>query len=272
MHRYTLSDEVLVCGYDFWGRSTSVLFRPVDKPGWFWQTACGERVLIDHRIAQTKKNRIVLASGSERMHVYEHLGALRYLGLDGILVVPETSWLPYDGSAALFLDACKPKFQRSGTMRFVHAAAAFLANGNRHVSYEATRTCGMTIEVGIDYPGIGAEHATYHAPHTSLQKVLRTKTQGWPPYRRYAAQIASAFGWPHADSIVWPQEHDPATTRRLFAKHRALDILGALSLVGPPGTLLAGTYYSVRGGHALDVSLLQMLGESIRLAPRERAG
>jgi UDP-3-O-acyl-N-acetylglucosamine deacetylase len=67
------------------------------------------------------------------------------------------------------------------------------------------------------------------------------------------------LGWPHLGNAVWPQEYPPAEALRLFARHRLLDIAGAIAVLCPPGGIFAGRISSHRAGHAQDVELVRLL-------------
>ena len=267
MKRFTLSKAVQVCGRDFLGRSTSVLLHPIKKEGWHWLVG-DTQVPIDWRVASVLKNRITLLYNSTKLHVYEHLGALRYTGLDSVLIVSESEWLPYDGSGSIFWDAVKPYLVEDGAIPFVQVDKSFPWSGIApRVAYQSSSEVGgLRLNGHINYKGIGSYHTEWNIEtDADIMELIPVKTQGWPKYRRTVARVASTFGWPHMKNVTWPQEHDDGTTLDLFLKHRMYDMLGALSLARPPDQLLGGDYYSFCAGHTHDFSLVCRLGEALAL-------
>lgn len=261
MNRYVLRRAVHVHGRDFFGRRASVRLEPTCTRGWVWYTG-GRDVPITPDIAKVRKNRIALTWGRGTLNVYEHLGVLRFAGLDNVRIVSETAWLPYDGSAVLFWEACRPHMVREGALErycipSVLVETEATRKGHRQVAFVPGNTEALVVSVKIDYPGLGSHSARYMFPGDDIVPILLTPTQGWPRKRRLFARSARLFGWPHAENIVWPQEHGERETLEMFARHRALDILGALSIVCPAGGIMVGQFESVCGGHKHDIALLQ---------------
>jgi len=258
MNRHLLTEEVLVGGKDFWGRTTSVLLTPTEKSGWYWNVQGGP-LLIDKNVLDVKRRRIMLRHHGERMHVSEHLLPLRMAGIDNVLVTPETDWLPYDGSAKIFWDACKNKLQHSGEFQSVSFDNTQVKDGRRFVRYSPTPENDLIIDVTIDYPKLGSYRKVTEMSKLKFHQLARVKTQGWPPYSKHIACLAAKFGWPHYNNVVWPKDSSDLSVLRQFSLHRTLDILGAVSALLSPGTMLTGTIHSHCAGHAHDVQLVHRL-------------
>ena len=122
----------------------------------------------------------------------------------------------------------------------------------------------LRLNVMIDYPGIGNDFSFFSFPDSSaLQRVVSAYTQGWPPRLFYLSKAASMFGWPNHKKIIWPQEHEPRELLRLFSTHRAMDLLGALSIICEKG-LLAADIVSTCSGHRDDLVVLPKIAEKLR--------
>ena len=256
MDRFVLEAPVDINGRDFWGRKASVRLEPIDVLGWYWQVN-GVDVLLDPTLLASRRSRVSLVHDGRHLEVFEHLGALRFSGLDSVRIVTESSWLPYDGSSLLFWKKCAPLMRPVGVLERFCVSEQVSVSGKRSVSYAPRPFDTLAVDVFVDYPRVGQHRQTWNFPHPSFGQVARVKTQGWPPWRHPFAEVATWLGWPHGDSVVWPQEQDPFLVRRLFARHRALDILGTFSVLCPPGGILTGSIISRCAGHAHDIELVQ---------------
>ncbi len=269
MKRYVLREPIEIHGFDFWGRRVSVRLEPTGKPGWFWRVD-GIDMPVDKRLVANKRNRITLVFGRRRLHVFEHLGALRFSGLDGIRIVTSDSWLPYDGCADMYWKACSPHMEQAGELTPYAvrspSSVAMFEPFQRSVTLSPMPAYCLSVAIHIDYPGIGPHGESFSFPGTRFAAVARVKTQGYPASRIHLAELLSLFGWPHRDNVIWPSEHDSRLVKRLFARHRALDVLGALSVLCPPGGILVGTYASWCAGHGQDVELVRKT-EVYKVAP-----
>lgn len=263
MERLVLKEEVLIPGPNFKGYSTSVLLHPVKERGWFWY-AGNDIVPITPELLSRRKNRLTLTHKGHKLHVFEHLGPLRFSGLDSVLIIPESSWLPYDGSAIIFWDACKYKLHPAGTLDYCRAKPLKheYKQKNKRLRYDPF-TLGndrvLHVNVEVDYRRLGNCKLHTAVSEDRFDEIAYPKTQGWPPSRRPLAIAAGWCGWPHRHNAIWPQEHSPEETRYLFAAHRRLDLLGALSTVCLPGHTLSGQVSSYRAGHKEDVKFVQGL-------------
>jgi len=260
MDRFILTKSVVIRGHDFWGRTTAVRIEPTSSRGWYWQVN-GTDVHINPSMLASRRNRIALMHDKRELHVFEHLGALRFAGLDNVRLITDNAWLPYDGSAGLFWSACQPYIRRDGLSRLYTASqrvsvARYQGHGERSVTYEPGPSRTLEVRVYINYPELGELDRTWTFPRVSFGEIGYTKTQGWPRWRRPFAKVASRLGWPHERAVIWPQEHSAEHTLELFARHRALDIVGALSVLCPAGGVLVGKVSSHCAGHADDINLI----------------
>lgn len=259
MNRYVLEQEVHICGRDFFGREASVILRPTREKGWYWQ-ADNEVVPLSPAILTRKWRRLALTHKGAELNVFEHLGALRFTGLDNVLIVSATNWLPHDGSAAIFWDACKPHVRSAGTLVGQQMTPQQRFEGDRSLRY--SHYCGevLVVHVAVDYPSLGQGKAYGAFPSIAeFESIASVRTQGWPRWSRNAAIVAGWCGWPHRHNSVWPQEHPAADTSRHFAQHRMIDLLGALSVACPPGGMMTGAIRSRCAGHALDAAFVRQL-------------
>jgi hypothetical protein len=260
-----LTRPVLVAGRDIWGRRTQVVLEPAGTPGWFWRVGA-EDISLNPDILVQRRHRLVLVHRRAALHIVEHLLALRVIiGVDGVRIVPKSSWLPYDGSAAMFWGALEPALAEGDDLVPARIAGDFSAGGERPVTYDGVATDALEINVAIDYPGLGATELSQCFPtrDAAAETIIATKAGGWPPGRRNIARAMAAIGWPHLGNAVWPQDYPPAEALQLFARHRLLDLAGAIAVLCPPGGILCGRISSSRAGHAQDVELVRLLAAAM---------
>jgi UDP-3-O-acyl-N-acetylglucosamine deacetylase len=259
--RLVLIRPVTIAGRDIWGRGVRLTLEPVEAPGWFWRVGASD-IPLTPAILLHRRQRLALAYGAVELHIVEHLLALRVIaGVDGVRIVSSASWLPYDGSAAMFWRALRPALEEDADLVPTTIDGSFSAGGERPIAYDGTAGDGLDVAVSIDYPRLGVTELRQRFParDASAEAIIATKAPGWPPHRRRMARAMACFGWPHLGNAVWPQEHPPAETLRLFARHRLLDIAGAFAVLCPPGGILNGRISSQRAGHAQDVELVRLI-------------
>lgn len=262
MDRLILEKPVHVNGVDFWGRRSSLTLEPIAVPGWFWLVD-GCDIPLGPSLLSSEKNHIALSHGAKKLRVFEHLGPLRLAGLDSVRIVTKDEWLPYDGCSDIFWKACAPHLRHDGKLKkytFAHGTSVCQTTRrlDKSVSVEPGPEDFLKIKVFINYGNLGSHEQQWCMPGVDFKKISRAKTPGWPRWRYYAGWVwATTRGWPHFENVVWPQEHGKMLTKRLFARHRMLDILGALSVLCPPGGVLTGTVHSRCAGHAHDIKLVR---------------
>lgn len=265
--RYTrrvLNKEITVSGPNFWGWDSTVILRPAPKgAGWWWQLPNGHVVAINDKTLTSSKRRLVLRHDTHTLNAPDHLLPLA-AAVNGVCIVQQpgwrNSWMPYgDGSGSIFWHAVEPGlvtptehdtvpvYQRIITVRNARKVVSFTPHPSR-----------LEITVHIDYPGLGKHSETFVFPE-DFPEVIKTPTQGWPPKLYRVSQLAGILGWPHKNSVVWPQRQSASETLAMFARHRALDLLGVIAATMPAHMVLSGIYESAYAGHREDIELLRTL-------------
>lgn len=263
MKRLVPTRPVAIAGRDFWGRGARIVLEPSEAPGWFWRAGADDIPLTPDMLVH-RRQRLNLAHGGRELHIVEHLLALRVVaGIDGVRIVSPGGWLPYDGSAEMFWRALRPVLTEGPELVSHSFAGSFATTGGRHVAFSEGGDA-LDVSVAIDYPGLGATalRQAFPARGAAVDAIVATKAPGWPPTRRRLARLASCLGWPHYRDATWPQEHSPAATLELFARHRLLDLAGAFAVLCPPGGIVTGRVTSASAGHAQDVELVRMLASA----------
>ncbi|MFZ2072624.1 MAG: hypothetical protein WA101_01735 [Minisyncoccia bacterium] len=277
MNRRILTRDVTVPGPNFFGTKSSITFVPVEEPGWFLLVGEGEKlqkIPIDHRIASYCSGRIKISFNSTEINIWEHIGALRFLGIDGIGVkVPVGSkWPPYLGGAAAYykelvpyiktIDEKIPEIKIRGCSswrdlskieRIVFIAET--ANGSM-------QNRSLILDVSAQWKPFPEDHIWLNVGEESrdflINEVFQSKPQGYPLSRYYAAKTASFFGWPNMKYISWANDFkSPEEFAHQCCLHRVQDFLGGLSLASH-FALPKGSAYSLNGGHKGDLRVVKV--------------
>jgi hypothetical protein len=251
---------VVVSGRDFFGRMSQIKFSPFYLPGWHWK--CGREIVpINSDIACCKPRRITLQYKEYILDMYEHIGALRWTGLDGV-VIESSSMPPYHGRVKELWDALKPfiaetKEEVPRIRPRMHCSVMIFEKNDRGRGLSVSPTNDRLIfRIFIEIEGMGKEN-NYEFP-MALEEVFGAYTIGWPPQLYYLSKSVALFGWPHHKQIEWTQEN----TREIFLEkvslHRLADLLGGLSLI-THDRLVSAQVISIRGGHKIDMDLIKMI-------------
>ncbi|MDE2578407.1 MAG: UDP-3-O-[3-hydroxymyristoyl] N-acetylglucosamine deacetylase [Hyphomicrobiales bacterium] len=228
--------------------------------------SCGRTIPALWRHGERVALRTQLRRGAARLSTVEHvLAALAGLGVDNALIEIEGAEAPaLDGSAApigrAILDAgittlAAPR-RRIEILKTVRAETA---EGFAELSPGA----GLSLDVAIDFahPAIGAQRIVWRPdPGTFMRDIAPARSFGFLAdvealWRTGLARGAGldntlafdARGPVNPEGVRFPDE---------CVRHKALDALGDLALAGAP---IEGTFRSLRGGHALNLAVLQAL-------------
>ncbi len=261
MKRLRLKQKVEVTGRDYFGRPASISFTPSETPGWFLEGG----IPITPDIVNHSTRRMVLQSGCVTLNIFEHIGVLRYLGLDEV-TISSTPWPPYITAGELWRKL-QEHVEAVGEMEWVCMNYPKMCigvcdkEGNRSTKMSQGTVGKMQITIRIDYKNLPhSEPLRCSLPsdegEATLLHSLDVGSQGWPPKLYHLSRVISVFGWPHHKLITWPQEHSPQETVSRFMQHRLVDLLGCLAVACPPGRLLSGNVVSEQSGHKGDIDLI----------------
>jgi len=124
----------------------------------------------------------------------------------------------------------------------------------------------LKLIVKIDFSGLGkyeAEYVFFTSSHVeTMETILRAKTPSWPTFPLwFISKVLSLIGWPHhKESILWKNGHSNEEMLRLMADHRALDLMGLLSLLCRDG-MFCGTVISQTSGHHADLQAVRLAND-----------
>lgn len=261
-----LTEPIIMSGVDLRGQPCEMLCYPIKKPGFFWKSSKETPpVPILPRLADKKLRRLVLKNGEYRLDVFEHFGALRWFGFDG-LVLATNGTAPYFGRALEFCRAlkiaCVPSVDKMSWMTVKKRVYSYhLWNPWRFVElrpHTSGNPC-LKVRIYIDYPGLGSKERVFVIPGEPLEEIFETYALGWPSWLYYISKNLPLSWWCHHCHVNWPQQcksKDEALDKAL--RHHLLDLLGYLALLCN-GHLLAGEVVSCMAGHSHDLNLIRKI-------------
>jgi UDP-3-O-[3-hydroxymyristoyl] N-acetylglucosamine deacetylase len=200
----------------------------------------------------------------------EHLlSALVGSGIDDLLVEIDGPELPIlDGSAAPWLEA----FHRAGLVRqsgapepFVPASpVAVTGPHGKRIEIRPARDLRVSYTIDFPHPAIGRQSITVViTPESYARHIAPARTFGFlAEYEALKAHGLARGARPDNCIVVGENGVENGDLRFAdeFVRHKALDLLGDLALVGRP---VLGHVIAHRGGHALHVALARRLREEM---------
>jgi len=259
MQKISLVKEVLISGPNLFGRPAFIRFTPCSAPGWYWDVGTNI-VPINNQLVRIKKNRLVLQYQDNNLNVAEHILALRWTGLDSV-IIEASAWPPYFGGMLKLWQAIEPNLtatnQQIPWLKIIEEKS--VSTGKRSIRWASNKTPGLKIKIAVDFPKFGCLTKSFQLPSPELAGNFSAKPLAvnsynafWPALSRAAAKTGL---WPHHKNLIWPTERPVPELLDELVNHRLLDLLGALAMIDHC-RLPTGRVISIRGGHALDVQLI----------------
>ena len=209
-----------------------------------------------------------LISGGARISTVEHLmSALAGLGIDNLYVDVDAAELPImDGSAATFVFLLQ-----SAGIEEQNAAKQFLRvtrrvevqDGDKWARLEPYDGFRLSFSIVFDHPAVSQSCTVAtvdFAERSYVREVARARTFGFMQDVETLRENGLALGGSLDNAIVMDEyrvlNSDGLRYADEFAKHKLLDAIGDLYLVGHP---LLASFSAHKSGHALNNTLLRAL-------------
>jgi UDP-3-O-[3-hydroxymyristoyl] N-acetylglucosamine deacetylase len=240
---------------------TGIVFRRVDLEPPVDIPATAEAVR-DTRLATT------LVSGEARIATVEHLmSALAGLGIDNLYVDVDAPEIPImDGSAAsfVFLVQAAGIVEQNAPKRFVRVRRAVeVREGDKWARLEPHFGYKLGFSIDFKHPAIDATEQFVEvdfARDSFVKDVARARTFGSVNDVEALRAMGLAQGGTLDNAIVIDEyrvlNSDGLRSDDEFAKHKLLDAMGDLYMLGHP---LLASYRAHKSGHALNNQLLRAL-------------
>ncbi|MHB8254683.1 MAG: UDP-3-O-acyl-N-acetylglucosamine deacetylase [Acidiferrobacter sp.] len=240
---------------------SGIIFRRVDTPQLVEVRACPENV-SDTRLSTT------LEHNGARISTVEHLmSAFAGLGIDNAYVDLTAAEVPImDGSAGpfVFLIQSAGVDEQAAPKRFMRIRKAItIEDGDKWVRFEPWDGFKVSFTIDFDHPIFrnSTQAACIDFSTTSFVKeISRARTFGFMRQLEALRQNGLARGGGLDNAIVMDDfrilNEDGLRYEDEFVKHKILDAIGDLYLLGHP---LIGAFSACKSGHALNNRLLRAL-------------
>jgi len=243
--------------------NSGIVFVRVDTPE---QSAVPATALAvcDTRLAS------VIQKDGVRVSTVEHLlSACAGLGLDNLLIELDGEEVPImDGSAASFLflmESAGIAEQEASRQFVVIKKLVEVKEGDKLARLEPFFGFKLDFTIDFKHPAVdktGQRFVVDFAEHAYRSEIGRARTFGFAHEVEALREIGLARGGSLDNAIVL-DEHRILNNEELryedeFVRHKILDAIGDLYLVGHP---IVGSYVAKKSGHALNNALLRKLLE-----------
>ncbi len=244
---------------------TGIVFRRIDLP-----------LPVDIKVSATAVSDTTMAStianGNVKVHTVEHLlSACAGLGVDNLYVDINAQEVPIlDGSAASFvflLQSAGIELQ-SAPRRFIRLLKAVTVREGQGASEKWARLqpfhgFKLSFEIDFDHPAVDStgQRVLFDMSVGSYTKdIARARTFGFTKDVEMMRANGLALGG-GLDNVIVMDDYKILNSEGLryddeFVKHKILDAMGDLYLLGQP---LLASYSAFRSGHALNNLLLREL-------------
>lgn len=215
--------------------------------------------------------RTTLSSGGVQVCTVEHvLAALLGLGIDNVVVelTSDEPAEPTDGSCRPFVDIITKAgiVEQDAPLQHLEIVEP-VSYSDGGVSLFAAPHDGFRVSFTIDYPNptIGAQYASFEIDEETFRKeIASARTFALQEDLDGLKRIGLIRGGSLENAIVVGSEgivnKDKLRFRDEFVRHKVLDLLGDLALVGMP---LVGHIYASKSGHASNVRFVERICDSI---------
>ena len=267
MDKLTISKELSFRGVGIHtGKVVDLVLRPSDSGEIVFRRkgADGPGLVLDPRVTGSR-NCSYLESEAGRIETVEHLlASLSAFGVDSLDVETDGPEIPIlDGSAGPFVEA----FAAIGTRpagsggRILKVTAPFVvAEGG--ASVEAVPDPGFRISyhIAFDHPAIGVQSFDLLVTRESFcTEIAPARTFGFlkdvPELRRRGLALGGSF----SNALILDDEklvNGPLRFPDEFVRHKVLDLVGDLFLLGVP---VRGHFTARKAGHALHIKAVRYL-------------
>ena len=241
--------------------NSGIVFRRMDIPSAV-DLKADPYLVTDTRLCS------VLESGNAKVATVEHLmSALAGMGIDNIYVDLNGPEVPImDGSSApfVFLLQSAGIEEQKALKKYVRIKQPVeVHDGDKWVRFTPHNGFRIEFTIDFDHPVFdkGAQKVVVDFDHTAYTKeVARARTFGFMHEVEALRNHGLALGGSLDNAIVMDEfrvlNSDGLRYENEFAKHKVLDAIGDLYLLGHP---IIGAFEAYKSGHALNNKLLREL-------------
>jgi len=214
--------------------------------------------VVDTQLATT------LGKGGVRVRTVEHLLSTLYgAGIDNVHVLVQGDEVPVlDGCGAEWLYHLKQAGvleQEEAVRQFCMLEAVEVRDGDRWARLESAESTELDITIDFDHPSVGRQHLALNIePDTFASELSWARTFGFERLVPAMQRMGLVRGGSLDNALVFGSD-GPLNEGGLRAsdepvRHKMLDVLGDLALLGHP---VCGRLTAERPGHGIVYQLLQ---------------
>ncbi len=274
--QHTIGTEVSLSGIGLHGGlKATLVFKPAEAN-------CGVRFIrtdlegspeikVDASsavLADDNSRRTVLRRGDIEISTVEHvLAAVRGLGIDNVLIEIDSPEPPEpDGSSAPFVEVLKKadRVEQKAARKYIEIEEP-VAVSEGGVQIVALPHDGLRITFTLDYdhPMIGAQHASFDMTGETFEReIAPARTFSLLKEVEVLRDRGLIKGGSLENSVVIADDklmnEGPLRFPDEFVRHKILDLMGDLSLLGRP---VKGHIISVKSGHATNIKMVKLINE-----------
>ena len=247
--------------------NSGIVFRRIDMPG-SPDIKVDPRHITDTRMATTLSAGLSEELKNTKVATIEHLmSALYGVGVDNAIVTVTASEIPIlDGSSGSFVFLLRQNglVEQSALKQFVSIVQTVqVSEGDAWVKLEPYFGFKLSFSIDFGHPAIDATGQIVEldfADTSYINDIARARTFGFMQDVDTLRSRGLALGGSLDNAIVMNETKvlntDGLRYRDEFAKHKILDAIGDLYVLGRP---LLASYSSHKGGHKLNNLLLRKL-------------
>nr|WP_255679759.1 UDP-3-O-acyl-N-acetylglucosamine deacetylase [Methylocystis sp. WRRC1] len=248
------------------GRSARVTLAPACADAGIQFSVAGVEIPAHWPCVDATQLRTQIAAQGACVSTVEHLlAALAGLGVDNALIDVEGGEIPaMDGSAADFVDAVDEAgvIDLAAPRRYLRVTRSVRVADGAGWAEVRPADSGLHLDVEIAFDGrIGRQRrALALTPQTFRREIARARSFGFLRDAQRLWREGLALGASLDNTVVLDGETvlNPHGLRfpDEFVRHKMLDVVGDLALAGAP---IIGAFRSYRGGHRLNLALLEAM-------------
>jgi UDP-3-O-[3-hydroxymyristoyl] N-acetylglucosamine deacetylase len=234
-----------------------IVFRRSDLDGFEVEAVCGNVARVSYATSLMKKG--VFISTTEHL-----LSSFVGLGVDNAIVELDNLELPIlDGSALPFVEMIQKvglRKQRRPRKYFKILCAMEMREGNKYISVEPASGYSVSYSINFPHPLIGKETMKVELSNGSyLRNIAAARTFGSREDEKAMRNMGLIRGASRDNCIVLTRdgvENGPLRFPDEFVRHKILDLVGDLALLGKP---ILGRVVADRAGHAMHTALVSRI-------------
>jgi UDP-3-O-[3-hydroxymyristoyl] N-acetylglucosamine deacetylase len=236
---------------------TGIVFRRVDLDGFEIEANSRNVARVSYATSLMKKG--VLISTTEHL-----LSAFIGLGVDNAIVELDNLELPIlDGSAQPFVDLIQRaglRKQRRPRRYMKILREVEMREGNKFISVYPANSYSVSYSINFPHPLIGKETFQVELSNGSyLRNIAAARTFGSREDEKAMRNMGLIRGASSDNCIVLTRdgvENGPLRFADEFVRHKVLDLVGDLALLGKP---ILGRIVADRAGHAMHTALVSRI-------------